>query len=392
MGGYHVAKNNTSVFNTIGADSPLTVQKLFQLPAQITNEFYEIIPCRVTYIDNNPSGKIKFKKLAGDDKEHEFEAYPLNSIIKKFPLIGEVVLIVEYPVGGNNKEKFEKLKEINFDSNSNYYYIDILNTKNRPSKLTYNLIPIGNTESDGDIIFQGRNNQSIRFSSSLDKNFKNKLNLLYPSVVGSSNTLENRIKLKNTWVYGNSAKNPIIVISNGHQNVYENSYILEDINKDDSSIYLTSDNIIPLEINKGITSKFLINSGKLQFNFAGYEFSGKQIISVSDTLVFKSRKDTLFFSDGITSFHSTDSIVFTSGKDIVLEPIDATGKILLGKPISGVPYSSVAKSDELIQLLNTLLNSLENDFTHKDNIKAISVVKACKRDLKKIKSEVTFTL
>ena len=398
MAGYFIRNLNKGSFlkGERSPDSALTTEKLFNQPDKNSYpKFYEIVPAVVMYTDHtNSSGRILVKKLVGEDSgENEIEAFPLSVYIKKLPLKGEIVLLIEYPVEGSGRIS-ERLDGIYGEvTNSNFYYIDILNLESTPT-FSKNLVPLS-----GDIIYQGRNGQSIRFTSSIRENsnfFGNSFNteLFGSSIVGSS--VKNKLKKQDSWVYGTLGDKPLIIISNGKSlsdklvgNMPNDS--IEDINLDDSSIYLTSDNIIPLKINKSIISQFLIQDKKLKYNYAGYTFSGKQIVSVSDNLVFKSRRDTWFFSDGITSVNSVNSIVLTSGKNIVLETTD-TGKIYLGRPSPSTKYHSMVKSDELIKILSSLITTLTEDFTHKDNIKAVNILKKCSSDLNKIKSEFTYTI
>jgi len=176
-------------------------------------------------------------------------AKPFNSNIKKFPLINEIVYIVSLPdnsTQGNNTT-------IN-------YYIDVINIWNHPH---HNALPksgstdtnysetesgtvrkldnestdifLGNTFNEksnihpllpfeGDLLLEGRWGQSIRFGST--------------------------VKDKNSWSKNGENGDPILIMRNGQgpQTQYGWVPVVEDINNDDSSIYFTTNQTIPIKV------------------------------------------------------------------------------------------------------------------------------------------------
>ena len=171
-------------------------------------------------------------------------AKPLFSYQKYLPLINEIVLLTEIIINKDNKSK-EKIKlylpSINIWNNPHHnamplteYYTNtnnFSNTQNGIIKTSQDNslnIPLGNTflEKDfikplrpfeGDNILEGRLGNSIRLGSTS--------------------------KPLNPWSQNGENSDPIIIIRNGQfNNINDETFNpnVEDINNDDSSIYLTS--------------------------------------------------------------------------------------------------------------------------------------------------------
>lgn len=206
-------------------------------------------------------GAVKYRVLNRDIDEKNSQnlpiAFPLQSHIKHIPLKNEIVLIVSSPS--------ELLEEST--NNVKNYYLDIVNLWNHPH---HNGFP-DDTESDielgddfqeaadinpmrpfeGDIIVEGRQGQSLRFSTGIPN--------------------------KTPWV-GEQGK-PITILSNGQVTTDEGfTTITEDVNEDFSSVYLTSNQKIQLEPTQEFSlfspqvtkiyqeSQFLANSNRITLN------------------------------------------------------------------------------------------------------------------------------
>jgi hypothetical protein len=186
-------------------------------------------------------GTIQFKPLFKSidiDSNSKSFAKPLFSNIKQYPLKEEIILIINAPSNNlnNNPNAHEfyyfPLPISIWNSNHHNSFPDIPNYNFEPKELNLgnifkekdgikNLLP-----EEGDVIFEGRFGNSIRFSST-SKNGKN------------------------PWSDVGENGDPITIIRNGQILQPESSPwtpIYEDINGDDSSIYLTSGQEIPLEL------------------------------------------------------------------------------------------------------------------------------------------------
>lgn len=213
-------------------------------------------------------GLIKYRVLVKQQNVQRTEtlpiAYPLQSHIKHIPLKNEIVLIFSSPS--------EEL--IGSATNNKNYYLDIVNLWNHPH---HNAHPGRSEEAElgddfeeladinpmrpyeGDIILEGRQGQSLRFTSA--------------------------VKGKTPWTSTNN-NTPLIILSNGQiktDNGFE--FITEDINKDLSSIYLTSDQKIDLTL-ANISSTYKPSA----------DYQQSQLILTSGRLVFNSREEDIIFS------------------------------------------------------------------------------------------------
>lgn len=184
-------------------------------------------------------------------------AFPLQSHIKHIPLKNEIVLIISSP-----SELLDQSP-----SNVKNYYLDIINLWNHPHHNAFpsssnGEIDLGNDFKEltdinpmypfeGDIILEGRQGQSLRFSTGISD--------------------------KTPWT--GKQGNPITIISNG-QVTTEDGFtpITENIDVDFSSIYLTSDQQIkltpaqnfnlfsPKPVDLYNNSQFLANSDRIVLN------------------------------------------------------------------------------------------------------------------------------
>lgn len=140
---------------------------------------------------------------------------------------------------------------------------------------------------EGDDIFEGRFGQSIRFGSTISG--------------GDSSIYEK----KPTWK-GSGNTDPLIILRVKKPDGGSNKYTIEDISKDDSSIYLTS--------------KQSLNSIKLGFdknsdvkkigNYSG----GSQVILDADRIVLNAKNDMLFLVGKEKSILTGKKVLFQSSK------------------------------------------------------------------------------
>lgn len=200
-------------------------------------------------------------------------ALPLFPNQKYFPLPGEIVLLMDLPsapspITGKAEETYY-VSTINAWNSSQFNGLFLDDNKN----LLYDSFKEdpdfrGIRAFEGDYILEGRFGNSIR--------------------MGSTNKSGN-VDL-NPWSSNPEEidSNPITIISNKHNNKAENSDLfVEDINKDGSSIYLTSKQTISLDIGNvklsNITSPISLK-----------EYNNNQIIMNSDRVIINSKKDEVF--------------------------------------------------------------------------------------------------
>ena len=231
-------------------------------------------------------GAIRYRLLDSSGKESDLRsldlAYPMNRNIFSFPLAGEIVQLYVGP-------KAQDVLDI--ADSSKVYYDSSLAICNHPH---YNAHPdpglregdpnpgIGVVERGdiypmlpfmGDVLIEGRHGQSIRMTG----------------------VRANQQPLVNDQ---NNGK-PLTIIRNGQKenqlptevaNFTEDGYTpqVEDINNDRTSIYLTSDHVIPLVPGSDARNSFL-NLGPLNTDL----YRGAQAIINSDRVVLNARKDSV---------------------------------------------------------------------------------------------------
>lgn len=186
-------------------------------------------------------GVIEFKPLYKNiDTDKSFlYASPLFSNIKTYPLKEEIVIILNSPT--------DKLNDN--DNASGYYYIpapvniwnnvhhnafpniSVFESLKKEIEFGKTFIEQNNIKSllpeEGDIILEGRFGNSIRFS----------------------HTTPNKKQNNNSWSSSGDPKDPIIIITNNHdKNINNEPWVptQEDINLDGSSIYICSNQEIPI--------------------------------------------------------------------------------------------------------------------------------------------------
>ena len=248
---FHVAEVIESKSNTykyIGDGPDKTSDKLFTITVQIVN--------RVT-------------------KEYEsYACKPFNMNIKQIPLIGEHVLIFK----AYNQETTLTKTGIEWYYFSPYSIQSSINSNLLPG-ISYNTIseaeaqkikPGVNFEAksisplqpyEGDLMIEGRWGNSLRFGSTT----KNETGLINASWHGAASTIGD----------------PIIILSNGQINKPNKQFVVENIQTDNASIYLTSTQKI---------KQFKLNN-KLKIGSSESAFNKPQLIGAADRIILTAKTD-----------------------------------------------------------------------------------------------------
>ena len=302
------------------------------------------------YEQDKAIGAIKYRILNQTVSEEDPTtlpvAFPLNAYSKTLPLKNEIVLLVQ---ATSNQAASAR------DSEVTTYYTDIVNIWN---DVNSNPSPDTDTETispdlgydfkvntgvrplhpfHGDTIIEGRHGQSIRLSGA--KSFKNTL---------TDNS--------------NSGK-PFTIITNGHEPLEKGTsdFYLEDINKDLSSIYITSDHTVPLE---QIRDKY---AGATERPTLMNSYKGNQIAINTGRLSINAKEDSILFSSQ-EDFGVTSKSIHLDGVDYI--GLDAK-KIYLGEDALRFELQPVILGDQLELLLNDLLSELRSIGRAMKNAKTI---------------------
>lgn len=285
---------------------------------------------------------VKYPNPSQDLNSGRF-AKPLFPNNKNFPLKNEVVYVIQLSSTGvetnTNDKSYYYFQPINIWNSTHHNAIpDGINNSTLPpsQKRDYQQTEVGSvrrvtdggTEIDlgstfkekldikpiqpfeGDVIHEGRWGQSIRFGSTV-----------------------NDSKIKNTWSETGENGDPLTIFKNGQHDDGRDPWIpqVEDINKDLSSIYLTSTQEIPI---KASSAKY--NSYETPPTLP-QKFSGEQVIINSGRLLFNSKNDSILMSSKDTiNLNSINSVNIDTpnttiqSKNILLGNKNATEPIILG--------------------------------------------------------------
>ena len=312
-----------------GLASTADVHKLRSELAKNTPEFYELEPAEVidVFLDEDDfrfhDHKLhNTKPLVTEDDKIIWKYYgwirarmavsnkgdsntilvaPLDSNIKEYPYPGEHVIVASYYGKKYYTQKLNTANSVNLNS---------FKGLSRPwdpwGGEDYNVKEFKGDSGirqlqayEGDITFNGRFGQSIRFGSNITE--------LYD---------------KNEELIPNSGKedspNVIIRAGQGVEESIPNKPVKENINLDGSSIWMTTDQKVDIDFSNKLTP------GLYTFSEKGPDgLAGNQIIINSDRLIFNAKKNAILMT-------SPTAIGLSANHEIGLEVPNDTGKVLLG--------------------------------------------------------------
>jgi hypothetical protein len=292
----------------------------------------------ILYQEYNEDAEVAIEDITDNLLSGFPTALPLFPNQKYFPLPGEIVLLLDLPsapspITGKTEET---------------YYLTTINAWNSPQfnglflnedkSLLYNSFN-ENTDFrglqtfEGDYILEGRFSNSIRFGST------NKSGAVDESPWSTNS--------------GELTNNPIILITNQHNFKLPNSDLyVEDINKDGASIYLTSNQLIPLNIGN-------VKLSNITAPIAPFFYVDPQVVINADRTVISSKKDeVLIFGRSGVEIYSQGAIYFQSDEvGITLQD----NAIFLGPyNNNGVILQPLVLGNNLRELLTSLYQALSN--------------------------------
>ena len=251
------------------------------------------------------------KNTIGNNTDSFFDicdiAKPLFPNINYYPLLGELIYIIELP---------SPAAQITSNSTQKYYttVINLWGDSQVNSQTANSKSPLGKTfiESsiirnllnfEGDCIIQGRKGNSIRFGSTVR--------------FASSN---------NEWSSIGKDGDPILIISNGHNYNKDQDFYVEKINEEASSIYLTSTQNIPFKVDV----KDPINP--LTAPIVKY-YQNSQVIINADRIVLNSKKDDIMlFASSNIELSTNYTVNLNAGEHIHLNIKEEISTVLNIKP------------------------------------------------------------
>jgi len=332
----------------------------------------------VFYLDYEQSVNV-----TGSNNDNFFDscktAKPVSQNIP-YPLEGELIQIVDFP--SSNTQISPTLSQkyytgaISIWNNSqhnaqpsgkDYSFKTFLSNKNIRNLLRF----------EGDSIVQGRQGSALRFSSTTK---------LYNSL--------------NEWSTIGSEDNPITILSNGFNYDPNKNFYVEQINKDLSSIYLTSAQLIPLQTDKTGVLNNLTNPIDVA------KYINPQIIINSDRVVLNSKKDEIMLfaktnielnTKNIINLNADERIHLNS-KTVFLGPYDATHipqPLLLGNNTVTLLSNVISSLYDLGCSLSSVVGSPEGSPALDINAAGDNLMNSLERiigDLNNILSKQNFTV
>lgn len=285
------------------------------------------------------------------------KAYPLFPNHKIYPLKNEIVYIISLP---NNKiqgavdgKKYYYFQPVNLWSNNHHNAIpDPLISPSLPESQQQDYIETeagavrrvtdGGTEIElgktftenlkvktllpfeGDIIYEGRWGQSLRLGS---------------TVTNSS--------IENPWSRTGKNGDPITILRNSQFDDGKDPWVpqVEDINKEGSSVYMTSTQAIPIEVASQSYKSYTTAPTSPD------KFEGEQVIINSGRLVFNAKTDSILLSSADSiNLNSINSVSIDSPKTVI-----QSNNVYLGDKNAS---ESVILGDKFLNDMSKLLTQL----------------------------------
>ena len=281
-------------------------------------------------------------------------ARPLTGNNKNLPLINEIVYIIGFPDTDIDS----------ISSNTADYYINIVSLWNHPHHNAYPTAPntLPPTQQKDYVQTEAGSIRRVTDQSTeifLGKTFVERSNihpiLPFEGDIISEGRWGNSIRIgstvkdtPNNWSVTGSNGDPIFIIRNGQGKQTEEGWIptVEDINNDDSSIYLTSTQRIPLKASSTIYDSYQTAPSSPD------QYSGKQVILNSGRLVFNSTQDHILLSSNQTiGFNAVSGFNFDTKSNFVIN----APTIKLGGKNATEP---ILKGDTTVQILTDLIDEL----------------------------------
>jgi hypothetical protein len=332
-------------------------------------------------------------------------ARPLAGNFKNLPLINEIVYLVGFPNTDIDT----------ISSNTVEYYLNIVSLWNHPHHNAYPTAPnsLPPTQQKDYVQTEGGNVRRVTDQSTeifLGKTFKERSNIhpLLPfegdiieegrwgNSIRIGSTVQNTI---NNWSSVGTNGDPILIIRNGQGIQTEQGWIptVEDINNDESSIYATSTQKIPLKASSVNYLSYPSNPPQ-----SPDQYSGKQILINSGRLVFNTTLDHILLSSKKSiNLNALDSVnidcntvIIQSGK-LYLGSKNATEPLLLGNSTISTLNNLIDNLSAFLQVCSTVVSTAPGTPLVPLNLAANQLsaqLKVIQGNLEKLKSKSNFTV
>ena len=357
-------------------------QDIDKLVQSIEELNLKMISARVTDIVLDETNKEKFEKYGGWNGIGTINWEPINTPasknqvqptarpffpqFKNYPLVNELVTLIKMPDSDIGTQ----------DTSEIYYYLNTISIWNHPHHNAYPNIFDGVKDEEQQVDYQAIEGGSVRRveDESTEINlqgdnpsggtFVEKPNIhpilpfvgdnIFEGRFGNSirlgSTTKSKGLYKNNWSEGGDNNNPITILRNGQPlDAGDEGWlpIVENINKDLSSIYLTSNQLIPIKA--------------ASTNYTGLEespeypnsYKGAQVILNSERVLLNSTKDSVLISgQKVVSLSANEGIGLSTSGSMSIE----SGELKLGASSAEQP---IILGDTFLTSLNEVLDGLK---------------------------------
>ena len=332
-------------------------------------------------------------------------ARSLTGNFKNLPLVNEVVYLIGLP-----NTEIEAIS-----SNTVEYYINIVSLWNHPHHNAFPTAPnaLPPTQQKDYVQTTGGNVRRVTDQSTeifLGKTFVERSNIhpllpfegdiIYEGRWGNSIRVGSTVKnTPNNWSTTGSNGDPITIIRNGQGTQTEEGWIpvVENINNDNSSIYFTSTQQIPLNASSTSYLSYKNNPPQIPDQYAG-----KQIIINSGRLVFNSTLDHILFSSKKSiNLNAQESVnidaptVTLQAGEVYLGSKNATEPLLLGNKTISTLNNLITNLSAFLQICSTVVSTAPGTPLVQLNLAASqlsSQLKVIQGNLEKLKSNSNYTV
>ena len=398
---------NSTIGDTFNALLAQQVGNIFQAVRVKSIILNELHPRFTELGEWNGLGIIEYEVVSNPISSNEPLpiARPLLSNQKSLPLINEIVFLFSLP--NTNIGQFTT-------SNDNYY-LTTVSLWNHPHHNAYPTNPNVLPPSQQKDYVQSQAGSVRRVTDqsteiNLGKTFKERSNIhptlpfegdvIYEGRWGNSIRMGSTVlDSSNNWSSIGTNGDPILILRNGQGIQTEEGWIpiTEDINNDDSSIYLSSTQQIPLEASSTDYTSYKNNAPKQP-----KEYSGKQIILSSGRLIFNTTEDHLLLSSNksinLNSLGGVniDTNTFTiQSQNIYLGSKNASEPLLLGNQTVELLNQLISNLSSFAQICSTLVSTPPGTPLGPLNIVSTQLdasLKALQSNLNNLKSKYNYTV
>ncbi len=272
---------------------------------------YQYIPSGSANSTTNKLFALKVRSCSTFYNDKTYLAKPANINLKQIPLVGEFVLVYKT---FNEQATTDRWRET-------WYYVSSIDVQ---SAINENMLPglsdgLNDVEIDnvtpgktfvrqtisplqayeGDYLLEGRNGNSIRFGSTITSD--------YPVSYYSKPP---------KWYNGN-AGDPIIILSNGRKNLPNKEFVVEDVEADASSLYLTTtQDISNLKYSRSLTDPYA-------------SFKGSQLIGNADRIILRAKTDTVILD-------AEEAVILNTPGKVRIGAADASQPLTYGNKLKDI--------------------------------------------------------